>query len=687
MTAAEIASRLQDRRDSVLTYLFPSGRKVGAEFCVGSLNGEPGDSLKVKVNGDRSPWSDFATGESGGDLLDLWAKARHRGDVGAAMREAGEWLGERPAARARTTRGAAKAAQVRPVPTDAPDPPAVHPELGEPLFKYEYSDQDGRPLGYVYRFEPKTFRPLTLWRTGDRLGWQWRAFEPPAPLFGLADLAVREFDPVLVHEGEKAAEAAREHLPDFVHIAWPGGCQTAHLADWAMLAGRNVTLLPDADPPGERAMQAAARRIVDAGAAGVRIAAPLAELGEGADVANIETPEHVALAEQKIAEARPFAPEPATTDAPLWTPANTAYRSARLEAVHPISYQGRPVPPRDWIVPGWIPQRQTTLIYGDGGLGKTILGLQLATACATGCQWLGLDVLRCRALVVAAEDEQDELHRRQADINAALGVNFSDLGDLIWLPRIDAENSLMMFERFEKPAPTEFSQQLIEAARDFAARLVFLDSLHDFFDGEENVRTHARRFIKLLTAIARAIDGAVVMTAHPSLEGLKSGTGTAGNTAWSNACRSRLYLRRPADTENDTDAEDTRVLRRMKANYARSGAELMLRWREGAFEREHEPSGVVKAIENTRAERAFLACVDAAIEQRRALSDSKNASNYAPKVMASFPEADGFKQRDLEAAMNRLFNTRQIVNGAPFVRANRHPAAGIVRNVAPTLPE
>ena len=378
---------------------------------------------------------------------------------------------------------------------------------------------------------------------------------------------------------------------------------------------------------------------------------------------------------------------PPRRETPLWRAANPAYRSARLAGVEPASFQGQPVPPREWIVESWIPQRQTTLIYGDGGLGKTILALQLATACATGRQWLGLDALRCRALVVAAEDEADELHRRQADINRALGIDFADLGDLQWHPRIDDDNSLMMFERWEEPVATEFSQQILDAARAFRARLIVLDSLHDFFDGEENQRRHARRFIKLLTALARAIDGAVVMTAHPSLEGLRSGTGTAGNTAWNNACRSRLYLRRPPDTENDSDAEDTRLLRRMKSNYAKSGAELILRWRDGSFDPEHAPGGVVKAIANSNAERAFLACLDAATEQCRSVSDSKTSTRYAPKIMATMREAKGFKARDLEAAMQRLYDSREIANGTPFVRGNRHPAAGIVRNATPTPPE
>ncbi len=367
-----------------------------------------------------------------------------------------------------------------------------------------------------------------------------------------------------------------------------------------------------------------------------------------------------------------------------WPAANHAYRSAKLPCVNPISLQGQPIPERRWIVPGWIPLGQTTLLYGDGGLGKSLLAMQLATSCATSGAWLGMDVLPCKAVIFHAEDAVDEMQRRQAAINALMGIEFGDLENLQWFPREQAhENSLMQFHRFddEPPAPTELFGQIHDAATEFGAQLVILNSLHDFFDGNENERKHARRFVGLLTSLAREIDGAVVMLAHPSLEGLRSGNGTSGNTAWNNACRSRLYLRRPKDIESDTDAEDVRVMRRMKANYARSGDELTVRWQDGAFVRDHEPTGAVKAIQDRRIERVFLECLDAATEQRRALSHSKNAPDYAPRVMAAMPLAQGLKAHDFAAAMQRLFNTNAICVGSPFIKPNRHPATGLVRAV------
>ena len=45
---------LLDRLESVLAYLFPSGRMRGNKFYVGDVDGSPGRSLVVELDGSRS---------------------------------------------------------------------------------------------------------------------------------------------------------------------------------------------------------------------------------------------------------------------------------------------------------------------------------------------------------------------------------------------------------------------------------------------------------------------------------------------------------------------------------------------------------------------------------------------------------------------------------------------------------
>src|SRR5260370_12643689 len=71
---------------------------------------------------------------------------------------------------------------------------------------------------------------------------------------------------------------------------------------------------------------------------------------------------------------------------------------------------GKPVPEREWLVPDWIPSRQVTLLSGDGGVGKSLLAMQLQIAAAAHCQCLGLPVSPCRSFGIYAQSEGDELH-------------------------------------------------------------------------------------------------------------------------------------------------------------------------------------------------------------------------------------------------------------------------------------
>lgn len=92
MRAAEIASLLARRADAVARRLLPQGRRVGKEWQAGSINGESGSSLQVRLDGEKAgTWADFATGESG-DLLDLWALTS-RISIATAMIEAMGFLG------------------------------------------------------------------------------------------------------------------------------------------------------------------------------------------------------------------------------------------------------------------------------------------------------------------------------------------------------------------------------------------------------------------------------------------------------------------------------------------------------------------------------------------------------------------------------------------------------------------
>jgi hypothetical protein len=73
------------RLPDVLARLLPGGRARGAEWHAGSLCGETGDSLRVRLRGQRAgAWCDFATGDKGGDPVSLAAAVARLPQVEAA---------------------------------------------------------------------------------------------------------------------------------------------------------------------------------------------------------------------------------------------------------------------------------------------------------------------------------------------------------------------------------------------------------------------------------------------------------------------------------------------------------------------------------------------------------------------------------------------------------------------------
>ena len=92
MNAHELSQRMADQAAMLAEHLLPAGKKASGEWKVGSINGEAGQSLSVRISGAKKGlWADFSTGE-GGDLLDLWSAVRGV-SIGEAMAEAKGLLG------------------------------------------------------------------------------------------------------------------------------------------------------------------------------------------------------------------------------------------------------------------------------------------------------------------------------------------------------------------------------------------------------------------------------------------------------------------------------------------------------------------------------------------------------------------------------------------------------------------
>ena len=75
-------------------------------------------------------------------------------------------------------------------------------------------------------------------------------FPIPRPLYNLSALVSRPDSPVLIVEGEKTADAAKQLFPDYVVITSSGGAKSANKSDWSVLQGKDIVIAPDNDEAG-----------------------------------------------------------------------------------------------------------------------------------------------------------------------------------------------------------------------------------------------------------------------------------------------------------------------------------------------------------------------------------------------------------------------------------------------------
>lgn len=359
-----------------------------------------------------------------------------------------------------------------------------------------------------------------------------------------------------------------------------------------------------------------------------------------------------------VVSIRPTGGEPAETQGKLTARTSTFFYAADLA--------GLDVPDRDWLVDELVPIGTVTILSGDGGVGKSLLALQLAAAVALGKRWVGQPTASGRALFISAEDDRDELHRRLVDVARGAGATLADLRRLS-VRSLAGEDALLAVVTPDKVlAASALYIELDQRITQERPALVVLDTLADLFPGNENDRAQARQFIGILRGLAIRHDCAVVLLAHPSLSGLNSGSGSSGSTGWNNSVRSRLYFERVKDEEHEADP-DLRVLRTMKANYGRIGGELGVRWKDGVFVPLSPENGLDRMAATAKAERVFLKLLREFSQEGRTLSD-KVSSAYAPALFAKSGRAEGCTKRQLAAAMEGLFvagKIKMIEGGSP----------------------
>jgi archaellum biogenesis ATPase FlaH len=159
---------------------------------------------------------------------------------------------------------------------------------------------------------------------------------------------------------------------------------------------------------------------------------------------------------------------------------------AILHLANPLSL---PHPgPRQYLVDRFIPAGKMVSLYGDGGLGKSLVCTYLACCVSSGTPFFGLPTRKGHVIYLDGEDDDDEFRRRSHAIQNAHRFVGPELG----------------YHQVVQPINQAFIQSLKETIQRFKTVLVIVDSFSALSGGNldnETIMTFMNSFRQLGIAI------------------------------------------------------------------------------------------------------------------------------------------------------------------------------------------
>jgi hypothetical protein len=253
---------------------------------------------------------------------------------------------------------------------------------------------------------------------------------------------------------------------------------------------------------------------------------------------------------------------------------------------------------------------EVNLLFGDGGMGKSLLALYIAVAVAAGQRLFCGTTMQLPVLALFAEDSEAQTQDRIAAILYHLGLDpQADQPIRLWcqpredtlLARIDDNGTVK-----ELPRLHALSAELAKIGR---PALVVLDSFADLFALNESLRLPVNAALKrVLGGLCREFGASVLVLAHPSKASMQDGTHYSGSTAFNNAVRQRLTLELAKEERGVIEGPSPRMLRVAKSNYGPPKEKLL--WVYGTSIEELPRNAVSEDQERQTALQMVLGLID-----------------------------------------------------------------------------
>jgi hypothetical protein len=210
------------------------------------------------------------------------------------------------------------------------------------------------------------------------------------------------------------------------------------------------------------------------------------------------------------------------------------------------------VRPRRWLLEDLLCRRTLTVLYGDGGVGKTALIVTEALSLASGKPLLGQRIFeRCRTLVLSFEDDEEELRRRMLAGVRYYNVEKNQLGDYLHCGAITHSDLRLAQTEYGEHKSGRLVESLDAKIRQHRIDVVILDPFVKTHAVAENDNVAIDFVAGLLTSLA-VRHNVAVMVAHHTRKGPASpGNADSGRGASSlkDAARVAYTLTKMSSTE------------------------------------------------------------------------------------------------------------------------------------------
>lgn len=184
--------------------------------------------------------------------------------------------------------------------------------------------------------------------------------------------------------------------------------------------------------------------------------------------------------------------------------------------------------PLQWSIRGWIPACGLTMLYGESGVGKTFITLDMAACVACGMEWMGCKVRQGVVVYLCGEGNYG--------LRLRVAAWALDRG------RTDLDNLIISNRSIDIGAMT--TSTIVKAVRDVTDKsvsMVIVDTLNNHMAGDENSARDTRMMVNACKEVIDTLGCAVVLNHHIGHGGDAKGR-ARGSSAWKASLDSSILV-------------------------------------------------------------------------------------------------------------------------------------------------